>query len=162
MKLKLLSFYSQLLSFCLVLLGFNACGNQPDEYGVMHAEYGVPSAKYNVQGKVVSSEAEKAPVKGIRVVVISDVEESENPYLRGDTTYTDSEGKFEVKWHGFPSDDSKFKVKFQDIDGEANGLFEDKSQIVEFRDPVYKNGDGRWYEGEALKDMGNVDLKPKK
>ena len=153
MKQKISSFYSRLLSACLVLLGFTSCG--------MTCEYGVPSAKYNVQGKVVSAEGAKTPVKGIRVVAIEDANEADNPYLRGDTVYTNSEGKFVAEWGDFPHD-NRYKIKFQDVDGEANSLFEDKEQIIEFKNSEYKDGDGHWYKGEAKKDMGRVELKPKK
>jgi len=160
MKQKLSSFYSRLLANCLVLLGFGACiTGCRTEYGTPSVEYGVPSARYNVQGKVVSAEGEKAPVKDIRVVMIEDVNEADNPYLRGDTTYTDSAGEFEIRKQDFPH--YRFKVKFQDIDGEENGLFDDKEQIIEFKSSDFKGGDG-WYKGEAQKDMYNVELKPEK
>ena len=159
MKLKLFSFYSRILAACLVLLGFSVCVASCSKYGSPSVEYGVPSAKYNIQGKVVSAEGEKAPIKGIRVVKVPDIDE-EYSYLRGDTTYTDSEGKFEFEWGASPF--NEYEVRFQDIDGEENGLFEDKEQFIEFKNSDFKNGDGHWYRGEALKNMGNVELKPKK
>ena len=158
MKQKLLSFYSRLLAACFVLLGFGTCVTGCNNQMEM---YGTPSADYKVKGKAVSSEAGKAAVKDIRVVMIMADADEDSPYLTGDTTYTDSKGNFETKWPGFPSEEWKFKIKFQDIDGEANGLFEDKEQIVTFKDSDFKGGNG-WYAGEALKDMGNVELKPKK
>ena len=164
MKQKLSSFYSRLLSACLVLLGFNACGNQPDEYGVLPVEYGIPSAKYNIQGKVVSSDAAKKPIEDIRVVVIQTVDKAsfgyvDNPYLGYDTIYTNSDGRFKYEQVDFPG--NRFEIKFQDIDGEENGLFEDKEQIIEFDYSDLKGGSG-WYAGEAKKDMGIIELKPKK
>ena len=152
MKLKLNTLYSRLLTACFVLLGFNAC----EDNQVM---YGAPSADYKIQGKAVSSEGAKVPIKGIRVVKVPDIDE-EYSYLRGDTTYTNSEGEFEFEWGASPFDE--YEIKFQDIDGEKNGLFEDKEQFIEFKNSDFKNGDGHWYRGEALKDMGNVELKPKK
>jgi len=153
MKLKTYSFYSKLLSSCLVLLGFNAC----EESNPM-SEYGVPSAKYKVLGKVVSSDS-KTPIENVRVVMIENVNVNEDmSYLRGDTLFTDSDGKFELNRNDFPHD--KYKVKFQDIDGEANGLFEDTEEIIEFKDSDYKDKSG-WYRGEATKDMGTIELNPK-
>ena len=73
--------------------------------------------------------------------------------------YTNQEGVFEIKKQDFPYD--KYNIAFQDIDGEENGLFEDKEQTIEFKSSDYKNG-GTWDRGEAQKDMGNVELKPKK
>ena len=152
MKLKIYSFYSKIISFCLVLLGFNACGDDTS-YGP--AEYGVPSAKYKVSGKVVSSDL-KVPIDNVRVVMI---ENAEQAYLRGDTLFTDIEGKFEINRFDFPH--SKYKVKFQDIDGEENGFFEDIEEIIEFKDSDYKDNNGGWYRGEATKDMGTIELNPK-
>ena len=78
--------------------------------------------------------------------------------MRGDTLFTDIEGKFEINRFDFPH--SKYKVKFQDIDGEANGFFEDIEEIIEFKDSDYKNKSG-WYRGEATREMGTIELNPK-
>ena len=156
MKQKLSSFYSRLLAACLVLLGFGFCSTSCTKYGT-------PTGRYSVQGKVVSSEGEKTPIKDIRVVMIGDVSEDDFRYLEGDTTYTDSGGKFEFKGdYYFELQPNKFKVKFQDIDGEENGLFEDKEQTIVFKNSDFKGGHGQWDEGKAKKDMGRVELKPKK
>lgn len=153
MKIKIYSLYSKLISFCLVALGFSSCeGNDPVD------EYGAPSAKYKVSGKVVSEDT-KEPIKNIRIVMIEDVDESKYPDLQGDTVYTNTEGKFEMGEHFYyPLD--KFKIKIQDADGEENGEFEDKQQTIEFQKSDYKGGSG-WYEGEAQKDMGTIELTPK-
>ena len=153
MKLKLRSFYSKILSACLVLLGFSAC----EVFTV--DEYGSPSAKYKVLGKVVSSNDEKKPIENIRVVMVENVNEENKLYLYGDTTYTDSGGKFEINRHDFPY--SQFKIKIQDVDGADNGLFEDMEQVIEFSNSDYKGGSGNWYKGEAQKDMGTIEINPK-
>ena len=148
MKIKIYSLYSKLISACLILLGFNSCDSDPVD------EYGSPSAKYKVNGKVVTSEGNKESIKNIRVVMIEDVKESE--YIIGDTVYTDTDGKFEINRNDTPY--NKFVIRFKDIDGEDNGgLFEDKEEIIEFNSSDYKNG-GRWYVGEAEKDMGTIEL----
>ena len=152
MKLKLRSFYSRILSICLVLLGFSACSDPVDEYGS-------PSAKYKVLGKIVSSDDEKKPIENIRVVMVENMDEENNIYLRGDTTYTDLEGRFEVNRHDFQY--SQFKIKIQDVDEEVNGLFEDIEQVIEFKNSDYKGGSGSWYKGEAQKDMGTIEMEPK-
>lgn len=154
MKLKVYSFYSRIISFCLIVLGFGSCSNDDD----LVVEYGTPSAKYKVSGKVVSEDT-KQPIKGIRVVMIENIDESKFPYIQGDTVYTNAEGKFDTgELLHFPH--NKFKIKIQDIDGANNGEFEDKEQIIEFKSSDYIGRD-RWYEGEAQKDMGTIELTPK-
>ena len=152
MKSKFRSIYSKILSACLVLLGFSAC-----DIINTGCEYGVPSANYKVSGIVVSSDDEKKPIENIRVVM---VEYYEREFLYGDTVFTDSGGKFEIK-----RDDgytyNQFKIKIQDVDGEDNGLFEDVEQVIEFKNSDYKGGDGSWYRGEAQKDMGTIEMNPK-
>lgn len=153
MKIKLYSFYSKLISFCLLLLGFEACiGGDPVD------EYGSPSAKYKVTGKVVSSDAEKTPITNMRVVMVQDVDENQNPYLTGDTVFTDANGQFEINRDNFLN--SKFNIKVQDTDGDKNGLFEDKIQKIEFKDSDYKKGSS-WYKGLAEKDLGTIEMTPK-
>ena len=152
MKSKFRSLYSKILSVCLVLLGFSAC-----DIIEPNVEYGSPSAKYKVLGKVVSSDDEKKPIENIRVVmVLYDTDEYE--YQKGDTVFTDSGGKFEINRHDFSY--NQFKIKIQDVDGEENGLFEDVEQIIKFSNSDYKGGSG-WYEGEAQKDLGTIEMNPK-
>ena len=151
MKSKRFVLYSKILSFFLLLLGFSSCGPESEP----RVEYGTPSAKYKVSGKVVSSKEQKNPIENIRVVMI---EHNNSGYQRGDTVYTDSSGKFELNKDDFPHE--KFKIKFQDIDGIENGYFEDMEQIIEFKNSDYKGGK-RWYEGEAKKNMGTIEMNPK-
>lgn len=152
MKIKLQSFYLRFISFCLVLLGFSSCESTDPR-----VEYGTPSADYKVKGKVVSDTAED-PIKNIRVVMIENEEESAS-YLMGDTVSTDIKGEFEINTHRFPY--NEFKIKFEDIDGELNGEFEDKAEVIQFQNSDYKEGVS-WYKGEAEKDMGTVKMTFKK
>ncbi|MBK5722541.1 radical SAM-associated putative lipoprotein [Dysgonomonas sp. Marseille-P4677] len=152
MKKGALSLYSKIISFFMLLLGYTAC-EEP-------AEYGTPSADYKVLGKVVSAEGEKEAVEGIRVVMIHNVDESKVEYIKGDTTYTNAAGSFEIKRKDYPGID--FKIKFQDVDGEANGEFEEKIEIIDFKNAQYEGGDKNWYDGETTKDMGTIELEVKK
>lgn len=154
MKLKIYSFYSRLISFCLVLLGFGSCAGWVDPVD----EYGSPSAKYKVIGKVVSSDEEKTPIKNIRVVITEDMDESKYSYLTGDTVFTNAEGKFEVIRSNFAY--NKLKLKLQDVDGETNKQFEDQIQKIEFQDADFKGGSS-WYRGQAEKDLGTIEMTPK-
>ncbi len=168
MKLKMYSLYAKIISFCLTLLGFSSCAK--DSPGENIVEYGTPSASYKVTGKVVggydgfmpmygvpSTGYTKKPIKNIRVVMIQDVPESS--YFRGDTVFTNAEGKFEVTKHEFPH--NKYKIKLQDVDGSENGLFNDQEQTIEFKNSDYKGGHGGWNKGEAKKDMGTIEMTPK-
>ncbi|MDD4500573.1 MAG: radical SAM-associated putative lipoprotein [Bacteroidales bacterium] len=141
MKIKILKTFNILIAGLLAILGFaTAC--------VPAAEYGTPSAKFIVNGNVKSSETDQ-PIKNIRVS------------MQGDTTYTDANGAYQVidEW-GFPTDQT-YNIEFQDIDGNANGVFSDLDTIVEFKNPEFSDGDGSWYRGETSKEF-DVKLTPKK
>lgn len=154
MKAKAMSFYSKIISFCLVLLGFS-CKDDPVD------EYGVPSARYKVRGQVVSAEKGKEAIPNIQVVMIEyEPNKPEEIYFDGDTVKTDANGGFSFDKVRFPY--NHFKIKLQDIDGEANGAFDDKEVIIEFKKSDYKGGQGSWNEGEARRDMGTIELTPAK
>jgi len=141
MKIKILKTYNVLIAGLLAILGFTTACDSIDEYGT-------PSAKFIVNGKVKSSETDQ-PIMNVRVT------------MQGDTAYTDVNGAYQVvdKW-GFPKDQT-YDLEFVDIDGEANGEFSDLDTIVEFKDPIFINGDGEWYSGETSKEF-DVKLTPKK
>jgi putative lipoprotein (rSAM/lipoprotein system) len=140
-KNKILRTYNVILVGLLSILGFaSSCESR--------MEYGTPSAKFIVNGKVTSAETNQ-PIENIRVA------------MQGDTSFTDSNGVYQVidKW-GFPSDQI-YNILFHDIDGETNIEFTDLDTIVEFKDPKFSGGDGDWYSGETSKDF-DVKLTPKK
>lgn len=119
------------------------------------AEYGVPSADYVIKGKVTSSATEK-PIKNIRVVIPG----IKYPFLGLDTTYTDANGEYEVKYGDFPILSEQYKVVFSDIDGANNdGQFRSDTLKVSFSasDQV-KKGSG-WYSGIFQKTNQNIALK---
>lgn len=128
----------------LALLGFaTSCEKGPNTI----AEYGTPSAKFIVKGKVDSKET-NTPIKNVRVI------------MNSDTSFSDSEGRYQViENYGFPTNQT-FQIKFQDIDGLINGDYEDIDTVVEFANPQFVNGDGHWYEGETSKEF-NVKLNEK-
>ncbi len=128
----------------LALLGFaSSCEKWPNT----KAEYGTPSAKFIVNGKVNSKET-NSPIKNIRVI------------MNRDTSYTDSEGHYQVnEINGFPNNQT-FQINFQDIDSTINGDYNDLDTIVEFTNPQFVNGDGNWYAGETSKEF-NVKLDEK-
>ena len=128
----------------LALLGFtSSCDKGPN----LVAEYGTPSAKFIVNGKVNSKDT-NIPIHNIRVI------------MRGDTSFTDSEGKYQVvDNYGFPENQT-YDLKFQDIDSTINNNYKNLDTIVEFVNPQFINGDGHWYEGETSKEF-NIKLDEK-
>lgn len=149
MKIKVLNFWTRLISLCLVILGFNACsGSDPVD------EYGTPSAEYKVLGKVVSEENERKGIQGIRVTMGGE----ESWKQENGNVLTDEEGSFILEQTDFPH--NKQIVNLEDIDGELNGSFEDQKIEIEFTDKDYKGGSG-WYKGAATKDLGVIKLTSK-
>ena len=80
--------------------------------------------------------------------------------MGSDTSYSDENGKYEVKNGDFPMDQT-FKLKFNDIDGLSNGEFNSLDSVIEFKSPTYTEGDGKWYRGKTEKEL-NIQMKPKK
>ncbi|HYX06311.1 MAG TPA: radical SAM-associated putative lipoprotein [Bacteroidales bacterium] len=140
MRVKLLKTGNYLIAALMALLGFSvSCENST------RVEYGTPSAKFILKGKITSSETD-IPIENIRII------------MQSDTAYSDADGNYQVvdKW-GFPSDQT-YLVQFQDFDGIANGTFAALDTLVEYKDPVFTDGDGKWYEGETSKEF-NVRMK---
>ena len=146
-----------LLSGALALLGFTGCNSNSEAPCL----YGTPSVDYRVLGTITDGQGK--PLKDIQVVVADPqayhyYDENGKPYYNGrdsisgdvypDTVYTDKDGKFEShKVKSFSSE--KLVVKFQDIDGEANGgeFQEIHLSQDEFKKKRLKKGDS-WYSGE--------------
>ena len=140
-RIKFLKSYNAFIAGILSLIGFTSCGDSP-------VEYGTPHAKFIVNGKVTSSETH-APIKNIQVT------------MQGDTTLTDENGNFTVlDDSGFPTNQT-YAIRFQDVDNELNGSYEDRDTIVEFVDPEFSGGDSHWDSGETSQKF-DVDLSPKK
>jgi putative lipoprotein (rSAM/lipoprotein system) len=128
----------------LALLGFGSCDRISDIGGGL-CMYGQPTAHFRFVGDVKDSDGKAIP--GIRVVVSP---RSEDSWLN-DTLYTDPAGHVEkdrLKYN-WPDEMVRAKIKFEDVDGEANGSFKKKEMLhCEFDVKQTKKGDGEWYEGE--------------
>ena len=145
---KFLKQYNALLGVILSLLGFStACEMSADEYGTMHVEYGVPHATFIVKGNVATEETDK-PISNIQVV------------MNYDTSFTNSEGKYEIATIEFPTDQT-FNLEFKDVDGAENEKFQSLDTLVKFIDPQFENGKGNWDSGEVEKTL-DIQLKSKK
>lgn len=139
--------WNRLLRMMMTILGFSTAASLSsckDE--TQRAEYGTPSAKFIVNGQV-KSEQDNAAIANIQVT------------MQGDTTFTDAQGKYEVDVIEFPTD-QEFLIKFEDIDGTANGEYQTQENPVEFTDVEFTNGSGNWYAGETSETL-DVNLKTK-
>ena len=136
MKLRLIitlvKQYNRLLFLIIGLLGYAACTRESPN------EYGTPSADFIING-VVENQANQ-PIPNIKVVV------------RYDSTYTAVDGKFTIINRTFPQDQN-FITRLRDIDGAANGSYQDKDTTISFTNNTYTNGDGHWYNGKVSKSV---------
>ena len=149
-KVRILTGYNVLITALMTLLGFaTACERFP------RMEYGTPHATFITKGKITSTQ-DNSPISGIQVRMMAD-----SNRRAVDSINSGSDGKYQVYDNfGFPVSHS-YTMQFRDIDGAANGEFQNLDTVVEFKDPVFKGGDGKWNDGETQMEF-NVKLKPKK
>jgi|GEM_PF-953258 len=161
MKQKLTPLYLKILSGLMALLGFAACSDKAAEYGVIVAEYGTLGAEYKVVGTVVSKGDTEKAIKDIEVIFVKaqSTNDDDSVILFGDTTYTDKNGKFEIDTNAMQT--RSIKIRFNDIDGDENGRFENKAETIEFKDSDFDGADGWNTLPKVEKDMGTVELTPK-
>ena len=135
------------------------------EFGAM---YGSPSNVYTVSGTVKDNDGKA--VKGIRVGIKQSFydqtkysnydfkayrsweeydEESGYTYTKYewsdyfDFTETDKNGNYKLKWELLPKDNVQFVLYAEDIDGEQNGSFKEKSSEIQFTGKD-RTKDGSW------------------
>ena len=126
----------------------------PDE-GV--AMYGVPTNVYTVSGTVKDNDGKA--VKGIRVGIKKSPddkteydewdfkayrsweevdEETGQTYIKYERSdyfeyvETDENGDYKLEWRLWPKDNAQFVLYAEDIDGEQNGSFKEKSSEIQF------------------------------
>jgi len=130
MKKTIIKFFDKIIISLLGFLGmFTSCKHESDcnakyffdTYSSLDSGlvimYGVLQADYEIKGKVTN----KANAQSIaNIQIIRQINEE-----RGDTIYTNSEGKYLYRYIGFvPFDEAAnatFYFKIEDIDGEENG-----------------------------------------
>ena len=152
MKRNILKKYNFLIAFLISVLGVGGvCGLGGCEYGTPGEEYGTPSARFKVTGTVTNET--NAKISNIRVVMHS----GESLGEQTDTSFTDINGAYIVQTLTYPSEQD-FSIKFDDIDGTLNGIYQSKDSIVSFKNPVFENGNDPWYQGETSKEL-NIKLK---
>ena len=139
MKKKWYRIANGALSALLVLLGFEACTEESEEYGT-------PTVDFHVVGQVTNAEGK--PIEGIRVTTRGYFNFHDGTTEQA--TYTDKDGHFATKEMRSISIDPMMRVVFEDVDGEANGgVFAKDSVMADAmtRTQVGK-GDGHWYDGK--------------
>lgn len=139
MKKKWYRIANGALSALLVLLGFEACTEEGEEYGT-------PTVDFHVVGQVTNAEGK--PIEGIRVTTRGYFNFHDGTTEQA--TYTDKDGHFATKEMRSISIDPMMRVVFEDVDGEANGgVFAKDSVMADAmtRTQVGK-GDGHWYDGK--------------
>ncbi|MDR2385695.1 MAG: radical SAM-associated putative lipoprotein [Tannerella sp.] len=163
---KLIKGTNWALGALLSALGFSSC--LPDGIDRTPMEYGVPYAKYKIMGKVIDEEGKG--LDGIRITIpnVELIEKGSstyipsNPYVKyplNDTLYTQNDGRFEYEHDGANVDSLKYNFKFEDIS--ENPKTEIDSTTVSFSHSDLKNGNGKWYFGQATKEI-TMELKSRK
>lgn len=160
MKLKVISIYSKIISFFLILLGFSSCDIDGNGGGI--AEYGTPSAKFKVKGTLVDEADDSKTVSGIKVAIgqlyLDDSGVKKTFYV--DSIVTGNTGVFDVDIIDFPTS-QKFVIKYEDTDVLQNGNYGLTTDTVRFENPSFTGGSGSWYRGEATMDLGKVEINQK-
>lgn len=137
LKIKFLKKYSALIAVVVGLFSSSSCCM------VQPVEYGTPSARYVVDGKVTDNGTGK-PIENIRVS------------MGGDTAFTKADGSYGIVRDVTSPKDTSFTLKFEDMDGSANGQYANLDTVVKFKKSEFKGSDGKWYYGENHK---NIDIK---
>ena len=141
MKIKYLKLKNWLLVTLGGLLGLSMTG-----CGVS-CEYGCPEATYHVKGIITDEQG--APLEGIGVQEIKQWNDDEGQLQvmgYGDTT--DKDGRYSLDFqYAFPG--LPISVDVHDIDGAANGSYNDTVVSINTENVQLTGGNGHWYEGEG-------------
>lgn len=162
MKIRVISFYSKVVSFFLVLLGFSACDTGGNGGGGGIAEYGTPNAKFKVKGTLVDEADDSKAVSGIKVAIgqLYSDDSGVKKTFYVDSIVTGNTGVFDVDIIDFPTS-QKFVIKYEDTDTTQNGDYGLTIDTVRFDKPVFTGGSGSWYRGEATMDLDKVKISQK-
>lgn len=122
--------------------------------------YGSPNATFKINGEIKSA----ADGKIIPEIIVEVRKEfSDEPGVISnivETGFSEETGKYKIIIGDVP-DIQTYHLRFSDTDGALNGEFESLDTTVVFKDPIFTNGNGSWYRGEAEQKI-NIELQPKK
>ena len=139
MKIKYLKLKSWLLTMMGGLLGMTVTGC------IESCEYGCPEASYHLKGTVTNEQGQ--PIAGIGVLEKNEwIDDSLQLTGYGDTT--DKDGRYSLDFqYAFPGE--PLSVDVHDIDGAANGSYNDTVVTINTESVELTGGSGNWYEGEG-------------
>lgn len=130
----------QILGISSLLTAFG-CGNSNRYiamYGVEPVDmYGTPSNFFTLDGTVTDSNGEA--IKGIKITAKGNHEDA--PSEKFTSGYSNDEGHYSIRWNDYNRDDFSFIITAEDVDGEENGSFNDKTIIVDFSETKKDNED---------------------
>ncbi len=114
--------------------------------------YGVPDAEFRIHGRV--TDVEGLGIPDIKIAIKP--QDYDHVFGLG---LTDEFGNFYVVTHGHPF--NEIEVSAIDIDGEANGKWEDETQLVEIdpEDWIDDDDDNSWSRGTVIKKV-DFELEP--
>ena len=112
MNKSITKFWDKIVVVLLTATGmFTGCKPDCDKRITL---YGIEATEYQVKGKV-TNKANSKPIPNIQITR----QVNENS---GDTLYTDSKGNYIYKFYNYSiNSENPLCLKFEDIDGEANG-----------------------------------------
>ena len=141
MKIKYLKLKHWLLVSLGGLLGLSATGCIPG------CEYGCPEADYHVKGTVTDEQGN--PIAGIGVLEVKQWNDDEGQLqTTGYSDTTDKDGRYSLDFqYAFPN--QPLSIDVHDIDGTANGSYNDTVVSINTESVPLTGGHGNWYEGES-------------
>ena len=95
--------------------------------------YGVPGNFFTVDGTVTDSQ--NNPIKGIKVKAEranSAQNEDVDDLHNSEAVFTDENGVYHLSWNDYDSNSFQFIISAEDVDGEANGSYDNKTINVSF------------------------------
>lgn len=143
MKIRYLKLKSWLLATLGGLLGFGTTCSCT----LIGTEYGCPEASYHLKGTVTDEQGQ--PIAGIGVQEIEQWNDEEGSlHLTGYGDTTDKDGRYSLEFpYAFPG--LPLSVDVHDIDGAANGSYNDTVVTINTESVELTGGNGHWYEGEG-------------
>ena len=153
--------FNVFLATLLALFGFSNCDNAV-------VEYGVPNADYTVKGTVVNK-ADAKSIKGIRIGFSRVYPEPmlmygvmPQPFISNKADTTDIQGAYKLTDNFSIGEiqDDVLTVFVQDIDGAENGLYNDTTFQVDYKNIKATGKKSSWYDGEYSKEI-KIELNKK-
>lgn len=180
MAKKIKSGFGRIISGLIKMLGISSLMTAFGCSYEIGAMYGTPENNYVVTGTVKDNDGKA--VKGIRVGIKKSPddtseyggyykayrtweeydEETGYTFIKHewsdyfDFTETDKNGNYKLEWRIKPKEDAKFILSAEDMDGEQNGSFQNKTSEIQFTGKD-RTKDGSWVDTYEIKNK-NISL----